>query len=115
MYVVCVWTYVTLEPLSMIVDRYSGLDGSGGPRRRLVTDYYFIILILIIFWLYWLFETVRHRKSVCYLIQTQAILQAPEVPGSKLDCLTFIFLFTSEQARFRFGCLLTYSKSRPHA
>ena len=31
--------YVTLEPLSMIlVDRYSGLDGSGGPRRRLVTD-----------------------------------------------------------------------------
>ena len=22
----------------MIVDRYSGLDGSGGPRRRLVTD-----------------------------------------------------------------------------
>ena len=38
MYVVCVWTYVTLEPLSMIVDRYSGLDGSGGPRRRLVTD-----------------------------------------------------------------------------
>ena len=28
----------TLEPLSMIVDRYSGLDGSGGPRRRLVTD-----------------------------------------------------------------------------
>ena len=36
---VTVWTYVTLEPLplSMIVDRYSGLDGSGGPRRRLVT------------------------------------------------------------------------------
>ena len=34
----CVWTYVTLEPLSMIVDRYSGLDGSGGARRRLVTD-----------------------------------------------------------------------------
>ena len=30
--------YVTLEPLPMIVDRYSGLDGSGGPRRRLVTD-----------------------------------------------------------------------------
>ena len=29
----------TLEPLSMIVDRYSGFDGSGGPRRRLVTDH----------------------------------------------------------------------------
>ena len=28
---------------------------------------------------------MRHRKSVSYLIQTQAILQAPEVPGSKLD------------------------------
>ena len=23
----------------MISDRYSGLDGSGGPRRRLVTDF----------------------------------------------------------------------------
>jgi len=34
----CVRTYVTLEPLSMMIDGYSGLDGSGGPRRRLVTD-----------------------------------------------------------------------------
>ena len=31
MYVVCVWTYVTLEPLSMIVDRYSGWMVAGGP------------------------------------------------------------------------------------
>ena len=38
--VMCVLIYyVTLEPLSMIVDRYSGFDGSGGPRRRLVTDH----------------------------------------------------------------------------
>mgnify|MGYP003336938637 CR=1 FL=1 len=34
---------------------------------------------------------MHHPRSVPYLVRTQAILQAPEVPGSKLDCLTFIF------------------------
>ena len=37
---VCADLYVILEFLSMIVDGSLGLDGSGGLRRRLVTDFW---------------------------------------------------------------------------
>ena len=37
----CVWAFMSHLSLYLcgLVDRYSGLDGSGGPRRRLVTDF----------------------------------------------------------------------------